>query len=116
MGEVALEGEQRRAHAGKRRHHRGGPRHALLVEPEVAEVLGPHAPRRRLGSRGIGGVGAGEQRLERGGAIESAGVEMGEAIVLRDGAGERALGGRERRVDGHREGLACTIDEYGQIH
>src|SRR5262249_32001946 len=93
----------------KRRHHRGRLRHALFVEPGVAEVLGPHALRRSLGHQRVRRIAAGLQGLEGSRAIEPPGVEMIEAIVLGDAAGERALAGGGRPVHGDDHAFASAM-------
>src|SRR5258708_2363111 len=94
---------------------RGGNDRAPFTPPLVPQIGSVHVggcqpPRRRGGGRGILWRLARLQDLRPDGAIEPARVEEGEPEMLGDAAGEGALAGGGRAVDGDDHGADIMRD------
>src|SRR3984957_4190577 len=108
-GEIALKGQQRRAHRRDRGHQRGGVGDAFLFEPRIGELIEAHALGPGLGVLRVGRIAAGNQRLRRGGAVEQAAFEMSEAVVIGEPPRERAFARGRGTVDGDDHGVIITF-------
>ena len=99
-GDAALEGEQGVANGGNCGDEAGCGVHGGAAKVGAGEVLRVEGEGGTNGSRGVGRVGGSVEHAAGGGAIEQAGIEVGEAECGGEAAGEGAFAGRGRAIDG----------------
>src|SRR5262245_60477985 len=98
-------------------HKRGRFTEARFPEAWVAERGGVERPGASERGREIDRILSTRQGVARDGAVERAGVEISESVMLGDALGDRALAGRRRPVDrdDHRNWERISFVDFIQI-
>ncbi len=108
-GEAPLEAEKRVAHARHDGHDRGGLSDRLAAQPGPLQVRELERPGRLARRRRLARVGARGQHGRPHGAVQHAGVQIGEVQRLGQAPGQRPLAGRARPVDGDDHGAPASL-------